>query len=228
MSALAGRSKSIIALLLVFGPALFLIFISTRSCEHKFFELPNYGKLEDISFQVYGKDKTYNLKDFRDEVILITTLQPSCPSDCAISFWHVDQMHFQHIRKNKRKKLKQTRIISFVTDGKGNPASQEEIRTLQQSIADRVEAYDPDLWLLATGDVKKLYNIEQNGQSLLQVGEEYYGGQAFQELMLLVDKSGHLRMVLRGNTEGMVRKMKEHVALLHKQYDKERKKGENR
>jgi hypothetical protein len=30
-------------------------------------------------------------------------------------------------------------------------------------------------------------------------------------------------MVLRGNQEGLVRRMREHIALLQKQYDKERK-----
>ena len=39
--------------------------------------------------------------------------------------------------------------------------------------------------------------------------------------MLLLDKENHLRMVLNGHTEGMVRKMKEHLALLQKEYDKE-------
>jgi hypothetical protein len=39
--------------------------------------------------------------------------------------------------------------------------------------------------------------------------------------MLLVDKQNHLRMVLDGKSEGMVRRMKEHIALLDKQYDKE-------
>jgi hypothetical protein len=52
-------------------------------------------------------------------------------------------------------------------------------------------------------------------------GKQYFGGEAFQELMLLVDKRNHLRMVLKGNSEGMIRKMKEHIALLDKQYDKE-------
>ena len=38
-------------------------------------------------------------------------------------------------------------------------------------------------------------------------------------MMLLVDKSNHLRMILSGNSEGMIRKMKQHIALLQKQYD---------
>jgi hypothetical protein len=60
---------------------------------------------------------------------------------------------------------------------------------------------------------------------LLQEDKKYFGGQAFQELMLLLDKENHLRMVLSGKTEGMVRRMKEHIALLQKQYDKARKKS---
>lgn len=225
MLALAGRSKTIIALLLVFGPAFLLVFISTRSCEHKFFELPNYGKVENIPFKVYGKEASFDMNDFRDEVVLITTLQPTCPTDCAVSFWHIDQMHFQHIRKNKRKKLKKTRIISFVTDGKGNPASEEQVQALYETMKDRVVEYDPELWMLATGDAKQLYNIQHNGQTLLQEGKDFYGGQGFQELLLLVDKDGNLRMVGKAETEGLVRKMKEHMALLHKQYDKARKKS---
>ena len=78
----------------------------------------------------------------------------------------------------------------------------------------------PKIWILASGDAKRLYDIERNGKSLLQTGSKYYGGQAFQEIMLLVDKENHLRMVLKGNAEGMIRKMKEHIALLDKQYDK--------
>jgi hypothetical protein len=47
--------------------------------------------------------------------------------------------------------------------------------------------------------------------------------------MLLLDKKNHLRMVLSGKTEGMIRRMKEHIALLQKQYDKQNiAKGEDK
>tara|TARA_B100000963_G_C22578731_1_gene649800 strand:- start:1395 stop:1583 length:189 start_codon:yes stop_codon:yes gene_type:complete len=52
------------------------------------------------------------------------------------------------------------------------------------------------------------------GQSLIQDGE------GFNELMLLMDKKHHLRMVLSGNREGHIRRMKQTMALLQKQYDK--------
>ena len=111
------------------------------------------------------------------------------------------------------------RIISFVTDGEGNPV--KDLSVLRQSMEDNVLEYDPDTWILASGDSKKVYDIERNNKSLLAEGDEFFGGQAFQELILLVDKQNHLRMVLSGTSEGMIRRMKEHIALLQKQYDKE-------
>jgi hypothetical protein len=38
--------------------------------------------------------------------------------------------------------------------------------------------------------------------------------------MLLVDKKNHLRMVLPGKTESTIRTMRDHMALLEKEYDK--------
>jgi hypothetical protein len=86
---------------------------------------------------------------------------------------------------------------------------------------DKVVGYDPDIWILAKGDAKKMYDFERNNESLLKEGDGFFGGQAFQELLLLLDKKNHLRMVLSGKSEGMIRRMKEHIALLQKQYDKE-------
>jgi hypothetical protein len=57
---------------------------------------------------------------------------------------------------------------------------------------------------------------------LLEKGAEYYGGEAFLELMLLLDKNHHLRMVLNGSQEGTIRRMRESLALLLKQYDQDR------
>jgi len=174
------KLRKVLGFLLVFGPALFLILISTRGCKHKFQTLDDYGQVKAYTFtDSYGK--THHAKEFQGEIILITTIQKTCPWECSVSFWRLNQIVYQHIRKNSHKKLKRVRIISFVTDGKGKP-----------------------------------------NQTLLQTGNQYYGGEAFQELMLLTDKQSHLRMVLKGNQEGLIRRMKESIALLLKQYDKDR------
>ena len=62
--------------------------------------------------------------------------------------------------------------------------------------------------------------MQRNDERLLKEGDEFYGGQAFQELLLLLDRENHLRMVLSGTTEGMIRRMNQHVSLLQKEYDK--------
>lgn len=222
---LAGRLKSVLALLLVFGPAFLLVFISTRGCDHKFKVLEDYGSVPYSKFKIYsqGNLKTVDFSNFKGNILLVTTIQKTCPTNCAVSMWHIDQLLYQHIRKNKRKKLKQVQIISFATDGKGNPLPINELETINQSLNDNVEGYDPKLWMIASGDAKKVFDFEFNEQKLLRKGKEFYGGESFQELILLLDKKGHLRMVLRGNQEGLVRRMREHIALLQKQYDKERK-----
>lgn len=213
----AGRFKGIMALILLFGPASLLIFISTRGCDHKFKELEVMGEMTPYTFKtVDGSTKSY--KDFKGNVVLFTTLQVSCPDSCATSMWHLDQMIYQHLKKNK-KKLGHVKIVSFVTDGFGNPVS--NLKDMEFVLNDRVLNYDPSIWILASGDARKVYDFTRNGEKLLKKGDEYFGGEAFQELLLLVDKSNKLRMVSKGNEEGLIRRMREHMALLDKQYDKE-------
>jgi hypothetical protein len=213
------KLRKVLGFLLVFGPALFLIFISTRGCTHQFKTLDDYGALKNYSF-TDSKGRNRTAEEFKGEIIIITTLQKGCPWDCSVSFWRLNQILYQHIRKNSHKQLKRVRMISFVTDGKGNP--EKELTLVQQMMERDVEGYDPNLWIVASGDARSIYNIEHNNQTLLQKGEKYYGGEGFQELILLSDKENHLRMVLKGNQEGLIRRMKESLALLLKQYDKDR------
>jgi len=189
----------------------------SRRCEHKFEVLDDYGHIKSFEFKdITGKKR--NSSEFEGDLLLITTIQNTCPDSCAILMWHTNQMIYQHIWKNRTKKLKQVRILSFVTDGKGNQV--HDLTKINAKINARVENYDPELWILASGDAKSVYNIENNGQTLLQKGKEYFGGEGFQELMLLLDKKHHLRMVLSGKQEGHIRRMKQSMALLQKQYDK--------
>jgi len=216
----AGRMKVAIAFLLTFGPAFLLVFMSTRGCRHKFKTLDDFGAAKKYEI-TDSRGIKMTSADFDGKIVIVTVLQETCPGNCSISMWHLDQHIYQHIRKNKRKKMKQVRIISYVTDGNGNPVN--DLSTTVASLKDNVEGYDPDLWFVVSGDAKSTYDFTHNGQKLLQQGKEYYGGHAFQELMLLLDKKNHLRMVLSGKTEGMVRRMRDNIALLQKQYDKERK-----
>jgi hypothetical protein len=211
----AGSLKVVFPLLLLFGPALILIFISTRGCEHKFKQLDDYGVIPSFSFKdVNGK--VYTNQSFDNDIVLYTTIQPSCPDSCGITIWHLDQLIYQTLRENK-KKLHHVKLVSILTDGVGNP--DQRIKDVQFMLNDRVEGFDPSIWIILAGDAKSIFNMKHNGQSLLQKDDKYFGGNGFQELMLLSDKKNHLRMVLPGKTEGTIRTMRDHMALLEKEYD---------
>ena len=212
------RLKSIFAFTLLLGPAILLIIIGTRSCEHNFEKLDDFGSLKAYSFtDINGKKKSS--ADFKNSIVIITTLQQSCPKDCALSFWALERHIYQQIRKN-RKKLNSVRLVSYVVDENGDPV--KDLKPIHDILDSEVDQYDPELWILASGDSKSIYDIKHNNVNLLEKDDKFYGGESFNELMLLADKNNHLRMVLNGNSEGMVRRMKQSIALLIKEYDKEK------
>lgn len=209
----AGRMRVVYAFILLFAPALLLI-ITSRGCHMKFKTLDDFGKINNYSFS--GVDgKTYTQDDFKDNVILFINIQENCLDSCSINLFTFEKIIYQHIRPKKT--LKHLKIIAFVNDMNGDPV--EDLSSARDMLQDKIHNYEQDKWILAKGDARQVYDIEHNGKSLLQTGDEYYGGNAFQELMLLVDKENHLRMVLRGNVEGMFRRMKECIALLQKEYN---------
>jgi cytochrome oxidase Cu insertion factor (SCO1/SenC/PrrC family) len=216
------RFKNVLGFALVFGPAVFfilLVLFMNRSCEHKFETLDDYGQIDSFTF-TDGNGIKRNSSEFEGDIVLITTIQASCPDSCSISLWHINQMIYQHIWKNRTKKRKRIRILSFVTDEKGDPI--KGINTINDLLKNKVENYDPAIWILAKGDVKSIYDHQNNGQSLLQEDQNFH------ELMLLMDKKQHLRMVLSGKREGHIRRMKQTMALLQKQYDKTHVKSEKK
>ena len=200
--------------MLVFGPAVIFIAMTlfmTRSCEHKFETLENYGTITSFNFKDVNGNKRSSL-DFKGDIVLISTIQESCPDSCSVLLWNINQTIYQRIWKNRTKKRKQVKILSFVTDDNGNPI--KDLSPIEDLLKKIVPNYDPSIWVLAKGDVKSIYDIEHNGASLLQ------GGNKFQELMLLMDKKQCLRMVLSGKKEGHIRRMEQSMALLQKEYDK--------
>lgn len=212
----AGRFRVAYAMILLFGPALLLILISTRGCEHKFKKLDDYGSVPSYNFTT-NTGKTISNKTLKNKIVIFTTIQPTCPNDCGLQLFHIDQLIYQQLRKNQ-KRMSHVKLVSIVTDGEGNQS--DNISDIEATLKKEVVGYDPSIWMIVKGDAKSLYAIKHNKQSLLQKGDQYYGGQAFQELMLLVDKQSHLRMVLHSSREGEIRTMRDHMNLLEKEYDK--------
>lgn len=213
----AGRIKVLLAFILLFGPAILLIIMATRGCEHKFDRLENYGSLNGYSFTDF-QGKRYTNTDFEDKIVLIANIQETCPEECGIAFWHLDQQIYQMIRTNQ-KNLGHVKIITFATDADGNPV--ESLDYVHDLLVDNVEEYDPSIWILAKGESKIIYDIESNDLNLKDLKATYVEGDASKEIMLLVDRKNQLRMALNGHTEGMIRQMKECVALLEKEHDQD-------
>lgn len=215
----AGRMRVALALALIFGPASLLVVIglvSARSCEHNFKQLPDLGPVAEYSFtDVNGNKKTS--KDYKGDIVLVTTIQTTCPNNCAISLVFLNLQIFQLAKNMEDKSVK---IISFVTDENGEPV--EDISAVQAMLEDKIFEFDPEIWILAAGSAKDLFDLKSEGRELLKEhGDEFYAGEAYLETMLLLDRSNHLRMIRAGTQEGMIREMKQHIALLQKQYDVE-------
>lgn len=213
----AGRIKRVTAMALLFAPAIFLVIIGTRRCQHKFTELDDYGKVPSFSFVTASGD-SISSKELEGKILLLTTLQPTCLNDCAISWWHFDELIYEGLYQNK-KKLGDFRIISFVTDSEGN--SSDDLAQVNEMLQDKIEGYNPDIWMLAKGDAEKIFNAEYKGKKLTD-NQETGEVKNFTEFLMLIDKKGHLRIVRSGKKEGMIRDFQQHMALLMKQYDKEK------
>ena len=213
----SGLIKSLLVLGLVFGPALLLIFISLNKCDHKFEELPIYGNIGDFNF-VTAEGKLLNQSTQKGKITLYTTLQTTCPKNCAIDLAKFNLLLYQHYRKYQ-KNMSHIKFVSIVTDENGNPVDDlEEITFL---LEDLVEGYDPEIWSIVTGDPSQIYDIESNNVNLYTHKDDTsFAGKPYLETMLIVDKHNNLRLIRRGNEEGLIRDFKEHVALLQKQYDK--------
>lgn len=213
----AGRLKPILMILLVFGPASLLVLISLNKCEHKFTELPNFGSIGTYEFTTHD-GKSISQKTQESKITIFTTLQLTCPEQCAINLPKFNLLLYQDLRKN-RKKLGHVEVVSIVTDSLGN--SVNNLEELMFTLQDVVVGYDSDIWRVVTGDPKQVYDIESNGVNLYeQLNDTAFAKKPFTETLMLVDKENDLRIIRRGNREGYIRDFKQHLALLQKQYDK--------
>lgn len=202
---------------LVFGPALFLIFISVSKCEHKFQTLPEYGNIGEYKF-TNSEGEIISNKTQKDKITLFTTIQTTCPEQCAIDLAKFNLLLYQDYRKNQ-KKLGHVKFVSIVTDAEGNPV--DNLDEIVFTLNDIIEGFDPSIWNIVTGDPKQVYDIENNDVNLYNAtSDSSFAEKPYLETMLIVDKQNQLRLVRRGNQEGLIRDFKQHVALLQKQYDK--------
>lgn len=218
-----GFKKRFILFFLLAAPATVFILAGTVKCEHRFQRLDILGNIP--AFTAHTLDgKAITNRNFKGKTVIYSTLQTTCPNKCGINFWFMDQHLFKEIN-GKLNKLTDVKIVSFVLDQDGNPATKKDLEDMQEIIKDNVVNYNPDIWMLVSGDPSEVYNIERNGENLKDIkGKEFIHGKAYNSTLMLADKMGHLRMIMRGDREGTVRTLKQDLELLIKEYQDDSKK----
>ncbi|MDX1444741.1 SCO family protein [Lishizhenia sp.] len=219
----AGRGRAILMMLLVFGPASLLVLFSMNKCENKFQELGDYGNVGEYEFTT-ADGKTISNESMKGNIVIFSTIQNTCPVDCAIDMARFNLLIYQKYRKLQRN-ASHIKFVSILVDEEGNAL--DDLGAIDFTVKDEIEGYNPDVWMLVKGDPKQIYDITNKDLSLMEANDEKaYKGKPWLETMIIVDKENHVRMLRSGATEGMVRDLNEHISLLEKQYDKAAAKAE--
>ncbi|HTO37939.1 MAG TPA: SCO family protein [Brumimicrobium sp.] len=211
----------LLLILVLFGPGAFILYMFySGGVDNKYQELPVFSEMGEFEFvDSYGE--LVNNESQKDMITLFTTIQTSCPQNCALDLFKFNLLVYQGYKKN-HKKMKHVKIVSIVTDENGNPVDKAD--EVVYMLKDLVNDYDSSIWKIVNGDPKQVYDIESNGINLFEIKvDTAFAQKAYLETMLIVDKENKLRLVRKGDTEGMIRDFKQHVALLQEQYDREAK-----
>lgn len=190
-------------------------------CNNQYEELPHFGQMPQYEF-TGANGQIVNNASQKEKLTIFTTIQTSCPQECAIELFRFNMLVFQFYKKNQ-KQLKYVDIVSVVTDEKGNPV--DDLDGILFTLNDMVQGYDSTIWNVVTGDPKQIYDVENNGVNLYTTeSDSSFADKLYLEILLLVDQNNELRFVRRGNTEGLIRDFEQHVSLLQKQYQDEKNK----
>lgn len=213
-----GVFRKLLVVLVAFGPGTVIFLMAIGKCENKYQSLPIYGQMPEYEFT--GADgKIINNKTQEGKITLFTTIQTSCPQNCAIDLFKFNLLVFQDYKKNQNK-LGYIKIVSIVTDENGDPVN--NIDELLYTLNDMIDGYDSTIWNIVTGDPKQIYDIENNDINLYTTTtDSSFAGKSYLETMLLVDKHNQLRLVRRGNKEGYIRDFKQNVSLLKMETEKD-------
>lgn len=209
---LIKKLKLIIILAL---PALVIIigFRLNNNTKHKFIKLDVLGEIPAFNATTIDGRKLTN-SSFKDTTVIYTTLQMSCPKECGVNLWFMQQHVFKFVRGH-RLEFPNVKIVSFVEGFDGKLATHQDLLDMQQILRDNVQDYDPKYWMVVSGDASQVYNITKEGQNLKDVdGEEFVNGKAYNSTLLLADENNQLRMMMRGDREGTVRTMGQYLQLL--------------
>jgi cytochrome oxidase Cu insertion factor (SCO1/SenC/PrrC family) len=205
-----GLKRLGLLILVLFGPGSLIYFLA-KNVENKFVELPYLGE-HHFEYDANGNvsDSTlytipnFNLttikgekitrNSFKDKFLVVTTIQNSCPDDCGMYFLHYDEIFYSKLSKNTDS-YDDVIVLTVLTDHDGNPVDKVSDKLIEE--VKQIEGYDPNLWVIATGDPKPLFDFKIANKHFYELpstpDNDEVGTKAFINSMLLIDKQGHIR-----------------------------------
>jgi cytochrome oxidase Cu insertion factor (SCO1/SenC/PrrC family) len=205
-----GFKRLGLMILVLFGPGSLIYFLA-KNVDNKFIELPYLGE-HHYEYDVDGKvsDSTlYTIPNFnlttikgekitrntlKDKFLVVTTVQNSCPDDCGMYFLHYDEIFYSKLSKNTDS-YDDVIVLTVLTDHDGNPVSKVSDKLIEE--VKQIKGYDPNLWIIATGDPKPLFDFKVADQHFYDLPStpenDEVGTKAFINSMVLIDKKGHVR-----------------------------------
>ena len=205
-----GLKRLGLLILVLFGPGSLIYFLATRF-ENKFKEVPYIGNhqytyddagnvTDSVMYslpnfeltRVDGKKITRN--SIKDKFVVFTTIQNTCPDDCGVYFLHFDEIFYSRLSKNTDS-YDNVVIISILTDHNGNPVDSISDKLIEE--LKQINNYNPDLWMITTGDPKPIFSFDFKGKNFYDLpstpSNHEVGTKAFINSMLLIDKKSHVR-----------------------------------
>ena len=205
-----GLKRLGLMVLVLFGPGSLIYFLA-KNVENKFVELPYLGehqfeydangKVSDSTLYtipnfslttIGGKQITRN--SFKDKFLVVTTIQNSCPDNCGMYFLHFDEIFYSKLSKNTDS-YDDVIVLTVLTDHDGNQVDSITDKLIEE--VKQIKGYDPNLWVIATGDPKPLFEFTVANQHFYDLpstpSNDEVGTKAFINSMLLIDKKGHVR-----------------------------------
>lgn len=217
------RKKSNVKKIIILGAILLLpsfVYLFLTVGKHNIFSLPYYGPREAISRIENGKEKTdtiyFTIPEFsfinqygkkitqeetKGKIVVANFFFVKCPTICPKMATHIYDV---------QKTFEGNKDILFVSHTV-NPEN-DSVPVLAE-YAEKVHAGNQ--WHFLTGNKDEIYNIATKGYFVSAMPDEIApGGFLHSEMLILLDKEGHIRGYFDGTSTSEAKKLKDAIRIL--------------
>jgi len=239
---MSGLKRLGLMILVLLGPAS-LIYLFAKTLNNKFIELPYLGQytieldeegnndtiqyvIPDFEFKT-SDGKVVNSSSTKDQFLVFTTIQNTCPDTCGLFMYHIHELFYDKLKKNRDKydKYDNVKIYSILTDVNGKSLSQPSVK-LKEALV-RFEA-DTAIWEVLIGDPSQIFSFDYQGQDFMTLPAIHtnfeIGRYAFVNSLVLVDRDKHIRGFTGAKRDSDIRNFFDLLKILKKvEFDENRK-----